>query len=176
MLKWVGQKGLKRSKYTSGPLGLTNLPVCGSKDLILKVLTATSFGNAECPKLFKNAHFWSNLDEFWSFGFFAPPKPHKTLESSSCGGPHATFVVTNIQISWNPFHLNLKTTYGGPYGASSCKRVFKAQDSTQGFLTPFVFHSNSLANQGSSRASIEVKFHKEFNFLGFVCYFSARIE
>ena len=47
---------------------------------------------------------------------------------------------------------------------------------TEGFLTPFVFHSNSLANWGSSRASIEAKFHKDFNFLGFVRYFSARIE
>ena len=44
------------------------------------------------------------------------------------------------------------------------------------FLTPFVSHSNGLANLGSSRASIEPNFHKEFNFLGFVRYLSARIE
>ena len=46
----------------------------------------------------------------------------------------------------------------------------------RGFFDPFAFHSNSLANWGSSGASIEAKFHKVFNFLGFVRYFSARIE
>ena len=46
---------------------------------------------------------------------------------------------------------------------------------TEGFLTPFAFHSNSLANWGSSGVSIEVKFNKVFNFLGFLRYFSARI-
>ena len=50
------------------------------------------------------------------------------------------------------------------------------QDCTEGFLTPFAFHSNSLANWGSSRASIEAKFHKVSHFLGFVRYFLARIE
>ena len=47
---------------------------------------------------------------------------------------------------------------------------------TEGFLTPFAFHSNSLANWGSSGVSIEVKFHLVFNFLDFVCHSSARIE
>ena len=43
-------------------------------------------------------------------------------------------------------------------------------------MTPFAFHSNSLANWWASGASIEAKFLKVFNFLGFVRYFSARIE
>ena len=36
--------------------------------------------------------------------------------------------------------------------------------------------SNSLASWGSSRASIEAKFYKVSNFLGFVRYFSAKNE
>ena len=47
---------------------------------------------------------------------------------------------------------------------------------TEGFLTPDSFHSTSLATWGSSWASKEAKFIKEFNFLGFSCCFSARIE
>ena len=45
-----------------------------------------------------------------------------------------------------------------------------------GFLTQDLFHSTSLATWGSSRASKEAKFFKELTFLGFVCYFSAKIE
>ena len=52
----------------------------------------------------------------------------------------------------------------------------KAETTHRGFLTPFAFYSNNLANCGSSRASIEAKIHNVFNFLGFVLYFSARIE
>ena len=47
---------------------------------------------------------------------------------------------------------------------------------TEGFLTQNLFHSTSLATLGSSRASVEAKFFKEFTFLGFVRYFSAKIE
>ena len=47
---------------------------------------------------------------------------------------------------------------------------------TEGFLTPNSFHSTSLATWGSSWASKEAKSIKEFNFLGFSCCFSARIE
>ena len=47
---------------------------------------------------------------------------------------------------------------------------------TEGFLTPDSFHSASLATWGSSCASKEAKFIKEFNFLGFSRCFSARIE
>ena len=52
-------------------------------------------------------------------------------------------------------------------------RVDKA---TQGFLTPYSFHSTSLMTWGSSWASKEAKFIKEFDFLGFSRCFSARIE
>ena len=38
------------------------------------------------------------------------------------------------------------------------------------------FHSTSLATRGSSWGAKEGKFIKEFNFLGFSHYFSARIE
>ena len=38
-------------------------------------------------------------------------------------------------------------------------------------MTPFAFHSNSFAHWGSSRTSIEAKFHNEFNFLR---YFSSK--
>ena len=48
--------------------------------------------------------------------------------------------------------------------------------STQGFLTQDLFHSTSLATWGSSGASKEAKFFKELTFLGFVRYFSAKIE
>ena len=47
---------------------------------------------------------------------------------------------------------------------------------TEGFLTPDSFHSASLVTWGSSCASKEAKFIKEFNFLGFSRCFSARIE
>ena len=47
---------------------------------------------------------------------------------------------------------------------------------TQGYLTQDLFHSTSLATWGSSGASKEVKFFKELTFLGFVRYFSAKIE
>ena len=47
---------------------------------------------------------------------------------------------------------------------------------TEGFLTPDSFHSTSLATWGSNWASKEVKFFKELTFLGFVRYFSAKIE
>ena len=47
---------------------------------------------------------------------------------------------------------------------------------TEGFLTQDSFHSTSLATWGSSWASKEAKFIKEFNFLGFSRCFSARIE
>ena len=47
---------------------------------------------------------------------------------------------------------------------------------TEVFLTPDSFHSTSLATWGSSWASKEAKFIKEFNFLGFSRCFSARIE
>ena len=47
---------------------------------------------------------------------------------------------------------------------------------TQGFLTQDLFHSNSLATWGSSGASKEAQFFKELIFLGFVRYFSAKIE
>ena len=47
---------------------------------------------------------------------------------------------------------------------------------TGDFLTPDLFHSTDLANWGSSRVSIEAKFHKVSHFLGFVRYFSAKIE
>ena len=43
-------------------------------------------------------------------------------------------------------------------------------------LSDLCYISNSLANWGSSRASIEAKFHKVSNFLGFVRNFSDRIE
>ena len=38
------------------------------------------------------------------------------------------------------------------------------------------FHSTSLATWGSNWVSKEAKFFTKFNFLGFVCYFSAKIE
>ena len=47
---------------------------------------------------------------------------------------------------------------------------------TQGFLTTDSFHSTSLATWGSKWGSKEVKFIKEFDFLGFSRCFSARIE
>ena len=47
---------------------------------------------------------------------------------------------------------------------------------TQGFLTQELFHSTSLVTWGSNGASKEAKFFKELNFLGFVRYFSAKIE
>ena len=47
---------------------------------------------------------------------------------------------------------------------------------TEGFFTPDSFHSTSLATWGSSWASTEAKFIKEFEFLSFSCCFSARIE
>ena len=47
---------------------------------------------------------------------------------------------------------------------------------TEGFLTPDSFHSTSLASWESSWVSKEANFIKEFNFLGFSCCFSARIE
>ena len=46
----------------------------------------------------------------------------------------------------------------------------------RGFLTPDSFHSSSLVTWGSSWASKEAKFIKEFDFLGFSRCFSARIE
>ena len=47
---------------------------------------------------------------------------------------------------------------------------------TEGFLTPDSFHSTSLTTWGSSWASKEANFNKEFDFLGFSSCFSARIE
>ena len=47
---------------------------------------------------------------------------------------------------------------------------------TEGFLTPDSFHSTSLATWGSNWVSKEVKFIKEFDFLGFSRCFSVRIE
>ena len=47
---------------------------------------------------------------------------------------------------------------------------------TEGFFTPDSFHSTSLATWGSSWASTEAKFIKEFEFLSFSRCFSARIE
>ena len=47
---------------------------------------------------------------------------------------------------------------------------------TEGFLTPDSFHSTSLVSWGSSWASKEAKFIKEFNFLGSSRCFSAKIE
>ena len=47
---------------------------------------------------------------------------------------------------------------------------------TQGFLTQDLFHSTSLATWGSSDALKEAKFFKKLTFLGFVRYFSAKIE
>ena len=47
---------------------------------------------------------------------------------------------------------------------------------TEGFLTPDSFHSTSLETWGSSMASKEAKFIKEFDFLGFSRCFSAKIE
>ena len=47
---------------------------------------------------------------------------------------------------------------------------------TVGFLTPDSFHSTSIATWGSSWAPKEAKFIRKFDFLGFSCYFSARIE
>ena len=47
---------------------------------------------------------------------------------------------------------------------------------TEGFLTPGLFHSTSLVSWGSSRASKAAEFFKEFDFLGFNCCFSAKIE
>ena len=46
---------------------------------------------------------------------------------------------------------------------------FKTKGKTQ-------YISDSLANWGSSRASIEARFHKVSYFLGFMRYFSAKIE
>ena len=43
-------------------------------------------------------------------------------------------------------------------------------------MTPDSFHSTSLASWGSSWVSKEVKFIKEFDFLGFSRCFSIRIE
>ena len=51
-----------------------------------------------------------------------------------------------------------------------------SQQNTQGFLTQDLFHSTSLATQGSSGASKEAKFFKELIFLGFMHYFLAKIE
>ena len=46
----------------------------------------------------------------------------------------------------------------------------------RGILTPNSFHSTNLVTWGTSWASKEAKFIKEFNFLGFSHCFSARIE
>ena len=54
--------------------------------------------------------------------------------------------------------------------------VFGQAWNTQGFLTPDSFHSTSLASWGSGWGSKEVKFIKEFHFLGFSRCFSARNE
>ena len=62
-----------------------------------------------------------------------------------------------------------------PYSVENGRPHKKSRD-TQGFLTPDSFHSTSLASWGSSWASKEAKFVKEFNFLGFSRCFSARIE
>ena len=55
--------------------------------------------------------------------------------------------------------------------------IFIIQNQAQRvFFTPDSFHSISLVTWGSSWASKEVKFIKEFNFLGFSRCFSTRIE
>ena len=47
---------------------------------------------------------------------------------------------------------------------------------TQGFLPLDLFHSNSFAKWGSSGTSKEAKFFKKLTFLGFMCYFLAKIK
>ena len=51
-----------------------------------------------------------------------------------------------------------------------------AKQCKQGFFTQDLFHSTSLVTWGSSGASKEAKFINELIFLGFVRYFSAKIE
>ena len=58
----------------------------------------------------------------------------------------------------------------------SFRSIFHLNPLTQGFLTQDLFHSTILATWGSSGASKEAKSFKELTFLGFVRYFSAKIE
>ena len=48
--------------------------------------------------------------------------------------------------------------------------------STEGFLTPNLFHATSLGPWGSRLGSIKAEFHEELKFQGFILYFSARIK
>ena len=55
-------------------------------------------------------------------------------------------------------------------------QIITTLDCTQGFLPQDLFHFTSLATWGSSGASKGGKFFKEWTFLGFMHYFSAKIE
>ena len=67
-----------------------------------------------------------------------------------------------------PLNLNVPQVF--------CAKVGSRYLYTEGFFTPDSFHSTSLATWGSSWASTEAKFIKEFEFLSFSRCFSARIE
>ena len=121
----------------------------------------------------------------WNSGTFWHAIPQKSKQSFLNSGIWQSYIVALNRRRFKKMWIQRKTQLYVVWTSKKlCKVLMEIRTISkntyktyaEGFLTPDSFHSTSLATWGSSWASTEAKFIKEFKILSFSRCFSTRIE